>query len=265
MISRAFSSGFGRASAPVRAGDRADGAVLQQPGHDGLGRHPLLRVRGTALASGTSGGVLGYTGTGTLASSALLTANGVLLGGGAGATPTALGAMTNGQLVIGSTSASPVVAALTQTANQVIVTNAAGSITLSTPQSIATASTPQFLRLGLNQAADSSARMAATGQYFSTNYALSDGATIALDWDNGNVQYVTLAGNRTFTFANPKQGGRYVIFVKQDGTGTRTLTWPTITWSGGSAPVLTTTIDKGDIIALVYINSVYYGSSVANF
>lgn len=43
---------------------------------------------GTALASGTSGGILGYTATGTLASSVALTANILVKGGGAGATPT---------------------------------------------------------------------------------------------------------------------------------------------------------------------------------
>lgn len=42
---------------------------------------------GTALASGTSGGILGYTATGTLASSIALTANVLIKGGGAGATP----------------------------------------------------------------------------------------------------------------------------------------------------------------------------------
>ena len=48
---------------------------------------------GTGLSSGTSGGILGYTATGTLASSALLTANAIVLGGGAGATPATLGSL----------------------------------------------------------------------------------------------------------------------------------------------------------------------------
>jgi hypothetical protein len=51
---------------------------------------------------------------------------------------------TNGQLLIGSTGAIPVVAALTGTANEIIVTNGAGTITLSTPQAIGTASSPTF-------------------------------------------------------------------------------------------------------------------------
>lgn len=48
---------------------------------------------GTGLASGTSGGILGYTATGTLASSVLLTANALILGGGAGATPTPMASL----------------------------------------------------------------------------------------------------------------------------------------------------------------------------
>jgi len=42
---------------------------------------------GTGLASGTSGGVLAYTATGTLVSSAALAASALVLGGGAGAAP----------------------------------------------------------------------------------------------------------------------------------------------------------------------------------
>jgi hypothetical protein len=43
---------------------------------------------GTGLTSGTSGGVLAYTATGTLASSGVLAQYGVVIGGGAGAVPT---------------------------------------------------------------------------------------------------------------------------------------------------------------------------------
>ncbi len=45
---------------------------------------------GTGLASGTSGGILGFTGGTTLASSVALAAGYTVIGGGAGATPTAV-------------------------------------------------------------------------------------------------------------------------------------------------------------------------------
>lgn len=57
-------------------------------------------------------------------------------------------APANGQVLIGN-GTNYTLATLTGTANQVTVTNGAGTITLSLPQSIATTSTPQFSRLGL--------------------------------------------------------------------------------------------------------------------
>jgi hypothetical protein len=104
-----------------------------------------------------------------------------------------------------------------------------------------------------------------TGQYASSAYALTDGATISLNWNNGNVQKVTLGGNRTFTFANPVAGGRYLIELTQDSTGSRTITWPTIKWqrvSGTStAPTLSTTAAYVDLIALYYDGTNYFGQA----
>lgn len=63
---------------------------------------------GTNLASGTSGGILGFTASGTLASSVALTANQIVLGGGAGATPIPLGSTgTTSQVLIGNASGAP--------------------------------------------------------------------------------------------------------------------------------------------------------------
>jgi hypothetical protein len=59
-------------------------------------------------------------------------------------------ALTNGQLLIGSTGAAPVGAAISGTANQVNITNGAGSITLSLPQDIATTSSPTFVNATLS-------------------------------------------------------------------------------------------------------------------
>lgn len=60
---------------------------------------------GTGLGSGTSGGVLAYTATGTLASSGLLAQYAPVLGGGAGAVPATITAGTDGQLLLGVTGA----------------------------------------------------------------------------------------------------------------------------------------------------------------
>ena len=79
-------TGAGTAGQPLLSGGGA--ATAMTFGTLGVG------AGGTGLTSGTSGGILGYTAGGTLASSAALTLNGVVVGGGAGATPTASAAST---------------------------------------------------------------------------------------------------------------------------------------------------------------------------
>lgn len=90
-------------------------------------------------------------------------------------------------------------------------------------------------------------------------------STWTTDWNEGNVHYVQL-GNGAHsapTFNNPKDGGRYMLILKQPAAGAAgTVTWPaTVLWSGGTAPTLTLTNGKVDIIMFVYdgTNSKYYG------
>ncbi|MCX5697582.1 MAG: hypothetical protein NTU54_06430 [Candidatus Omnitrophica bacterium] len=105
-----------------------------------------------------------------------------------------------------------------------------------------------------------------TTQYYSAKYS----CTTTLSWDNGNVQYIQLAGGgNTFTFANPQGGGRYLLILKQPSSGSAgTVTWPAaVLWSAGTAPTLTATNSKVDIITFVYddTNSKYYGGSSLNY
>ena len=69
-----------------------------------------------------------------------LTANGAVYAT-AGTTITSTAAMTNGQLLIGYTSNAPVLATLTGTANNLTVSNGTGTITLSTPFTVASGKT----------------------------------------------------------------------------------------------------------------------------
>lgn len=114
-------------------------------------------------------------------------------------------------------------------------------------------------------AAISSTSVQVNTQIFSNKFALTDGSTIAVNWNNGNAQSVTLGGNRTVTFANPKSGAVYRLYLKQDGTGNRTVNWPTIKWQGGSAPTLTTAANKTDIITVVWDGTDYFGSASLNY
>lgn len=103
------------------------------------------------------------------------------------------------------------------------------------------------------------------GQCVSTAFSITDGAGFTVNWNNGNVQYVTIQSNRTPTFTNPKEGGRYELIVIQGTGGSKLITWPTIKWRGGTAPTLTTTAGKADIITLIYANGSYYGDASLNY
>lgn len=80
--------------------------------------------------------------------------------------------------------------------------------------------------------------------------------TTTIDWSLGNVQRLQMpAGNTTVAFTNLVPGEEFKLAVQQDGTGSRLITWPTspaIKWSGGSAPTLTTTANKTDVISFYY-------------
>lgn len=73
---------------------------------------------GTGLTSGTSGGVLAFTASGTIASSGALTANAIVLGGGAGAAPTVLGSLgTTTTVLHGNAAGAPTYGAVSLTAD----------------------------------------------------------------------------------------------------------------------------------------------------
>jgi hypothetical protein len=92
------------------------------------------------------------------------------------------------------------------------------------------------------------------------NDAGNSGASLTINWATAHTQLTTLTANCTFTFSNPVAGDVYVLYLKQDGTGTRTVTWPgSVLWPGGTAPTLTTTINKVDIITFTYDGTNFRG------
>jgi hypothetical protein len=105
------------------------------------------------------------------------------------------------------------------------------------------------------------------GQYYSNYYKNANGTT-AINWNNGNVQSVVLTvATTTFTFSNTKAGGRYILAVIQDSTGNRNVVWPTaIQWPGSTAPTLSTTTNKMDLVTFVCMgissNDCYGGANL---
>ena len=79
---------------------------------------------------------------------------------------------------------------------------------------------------------------------------LTDAATVALDFNDANMFMVTLGGNRTLAAPSNATAGQVgSIYVIQDGTGSRTLSY-NAAWRfpAGSVPVATTTASAVDLV-----------------
>lgn len=95
-------------------------------------------------------------------------------------------------------------------------------------------------------------------------FAITDGATVNLDPNNGSIQTWTLGANRTPGQANWAAGQSITLMI-DDGTA-RTITWTTlgVVWetNGGSAPTLALT--GFTVIVLWKVGTTIYGARVGD-
>jgi hypothetical protein len=190
---------------------------------------------GTGLTAGTSGGVLAYTASGTLASSAALTVNSLVIGGGAGAAPSTTTTGTGVLTFLGTPSSANLAAAVTdETGSGLLVFNNAPALTNPT-----------------------------VTNYVETPYTANSSTAITLALTNGTVQIITLTGNATITMPTATSGKSFILLLKQDATGSRTVTWSTVKWPGGTAPTITSTASKQDIFSFFADGTNWYGVTVS--
>lgn len=92
-------------------------------------------------------------------------------------------------------------------------------------------------------------------------FDLADQATITWNPSAYPIARVTLGGNRAFSAPVPLEpGATYMLFVVQDSTGSRLITWDSVfKWNTGAAPTLTTTGGATDIMAFVSDGTYLYG------
>ena len=95
------------------------------------------------------------------------------------------------------------------------------------------------------------------GETLATNGTSGSAATISLA--DGNFHKVTLTANCTFTFSNvpatANTAASFTLFLVQDGTGSRTATWPgTGDWAAATAPTLTTTAAGVDVLTFITLD-----------
>jgi len=94
---------------------------------------------------------------------------------------------------------------------------------------------------------------------------LTDATNISWDLESNQVASVTLGGNRTLDNpTNQVDGATYILTVKQDGTGSRTLSFGTAyKFPGGTAPTLTGDANAVDVLTFVSdgtnMNAVFQG------
>jgi hypothetical protein len=104
---------------------------------------------------------------------------------------------------------------------------------------------------------------APTRQRVSTDAATSAISASAINWSLSGTFSKTLAANTTFTFSNAVDG-KTIVVALTNTTGNYTVTWPTVSWTGGTAPVQTIGA-KTDVYTLIKIGSTTYGSVIPNF
>jgi hypothetical protein len=99
----------------------------------------------------------------------------------------------------------------------------------------------------------------------STVSSVTNNGSTTVDLVNGNVQMLTLGASTTITLSGATNGTAcsLSLYLKQDATGSRTVTWPaSVKWPGGAAPVLSTAATKLDLVVLETLDggTTWYGS-----
>jgi hypothetical protein len=184
----------------------------------------LNNVENTALTTWTGASTittLGTIVTGVWNGTTVAVAN-----GGTGQTT-----YTDGQLLIGNTTGNTLAkATLTGTSNQIVVTNGNGTITLSTPQSIGTGSTPTFAGMSLG-----------TSNLSTVANVYPDGtAARIIGGDSTNMRAASGAGNNLTIQAGGAQSGS-----TDTSGGVLMLSSGISTGSGGSSVQFNTTSAGG--------------------
>jgi hypothetical protein len=215
--------------------DATDGLVGAVPAANG----------GTGLASYTVGDILYASGSTTLAKLADVATGNALISGGVGVAPSwgkiALTTHVSGTLAVGN--------------------GGTGTTSYGTNNLVIASGTSAFT--GLAPGSTLGAIVRSTGSTFSVGgsaatarSAVTFSATaMTMDCSLSNVFTTTFTANVTTapTFSNVADGQTINWFITQDGTGSRTMTWPTsFKWPGGTAGALSTAANAVDLLVATY-------------
>jgi hypothetical protein len=115
--------------------------------------------------------------------------------------------------------------------------------------------------LGIGTASPA-AKFDLVGDYKEGVVTANTGTAYTISTATGTLQILTLTGNCTFTFPTATTGESFTLFLRQDGTGGRTVTWPAnVRWPGGTAPTITSTASRQDKYIFTADGTNFYGSN----
>jgi len=190
---------------------------------------------GTGLTSGTSGGVLYYSASGTLASSAALAASALVIGGGAGVAPSTTTTGAGILTFLGTPSSANLASAVTdETGSGALVFGTNPTITNYTEAVVAIGNT---------------------------------GTSKTIDLTSGTVQTATLTGNCTFTMPTTATAGKSFVLILNTGSTAYTATFTSVKWPNNTAPTITagSATTRWDILSFFADGTNWYGSFVQAF
>ena len=238
-------TGIAGATGPAGIGITGSTGATGTEGATGLQGSTGATGVGATGATGSSGiqGSTGATGVGTTGSTGATGTSGS--GGATGATG-ATGAVGQGVPVGGTINQ---VLAKTSSTNYATawVNPATGDVTLTGTQTL----TNKTIEAGTF-----------TNGYIEETVTANTGAAYTILLTNGSLQILTLTASCTFTFPSPVSGQSFMLFLKQDGTGGRTATWPaTVKWPSATAPTITSTANRTDKFVFTSDGTSWFGSN----
>ena len=99
--------------------------------------------------------------------------------------------------------------------------------------------------------------------YVETLYTANTSTALTISLANGTVQLLTLTANATLTMPTAVAGKSFIIILAQDATGSRSVTWTTVSWPSATAPTITSTASKKDIYSFFSDGTSWYGATIA--
>lgn len=102
----------------------------------------------------------------------------------------------------------------------------------------------------------------AVTNYTETVFTANSGTAITLALTNGTFQIITLTGNATVTMPTAAAGKSFILMLRQDATGSRSVTWSTVNWAGSTTPTITGTASRQDMYSFFSDGTRWYGVTV---